>query len=73
MLTGFDAQTYEMMVFDRWGSVVFQTRDMTEGWMGNVRSGTHYAEAGLYQWVISIKKQFGVEMSRFQGHVTMLR
>lgn len=73
VLTGFDGQTYEMRVFDRWGSLVFETRDTGLGWTGNVRGGSYYAEDGLYQWVISIRKQFGAEMSRFQGHVTLLR
>jgi gliding motility-associated-like protein len=35
---GLDQKTYDMEVFDRWGSSVFHTKDFSKGWDGSVQN-----------------------------------
>ena len=43
-----DIRSYEFLVYDRWGKVVFSTKDFMKGWDGTV-NGMIQA-AGLYAW-----------------------
>ena len=45
--------SYEMQVFDRWGSVVFESSSVDEGWDGNNYKGEHLKN-GLYIYHIAI-------------------
>lgn len=44
---------YEMEIYDRWGTVVFYTRNHLEGWTGE-------APSGVYSYTITIKNIDGV-------------
>ena len=35
---GLDAKTYEMDIYDRWGHVIFNTKDYTKGWDGTLNN-----------------------------------
>lgn len=72
-LLGFDANTYRLLIFDRWGKLVFSTNDFTEAWIGNVDDGTHYGMNESYNWVIEVKLSSGADIRRFEGHVMLLR
>lgn len=72
-LIGFDNSTYSLEIFDRWGTLIFQTKDIDEGWIGNVREGEHYAMAGLYSWVIQVKIESNADFQRYEGHVLVIR
>lgn len=37
---GLDAKTYEMEIYDRWGHVIFNTKDYTKGWDGTLNNKT---------------------------------
>lgn len=41
---------FSLTIFDRWGAVVFETKDTTEGWTGNHRNAE--VNAGTYAWVL---------------------
>ena len=44
-----EIEDFEMMVYDRWGSMVFLTKDMHTGWDGGD------LPRGMYVWVIRYK------------------
>lgn len=44
-----EVEQFEMMVYDRWGSMVFLTRDLHAGWDGGDKP------EGMYVWVIRYK------------------
>ncbi|MBQ4440997.1 MAG: gliding motility-associated C-terminal domain-containing protein, partial [Bacteroidales bacterium] len=44
-----EVRNFEMMVYDRWGSMVFLTTDMDAGWDGGDKP------EGMYVWVIRYK------------------
>ena len=66
------AITYEAAIFDRWGEKIFHTFDQNEPWIGNVRGGNHYAENGVYVYVVKVTITSG-DSREFVGHVTLIR
>lgn len=68
---GVDVLEYEMIIFDRWGSIVFQTTETTKQWDGN-KLGMP-APQGVYVWKVFTKDQYnGTEYENI-GHVTIVR
>lgn len=64
---------YELSVFDRWGTVVFQTNDPEAPWLGNVRGGDHFAAADSYHYRLVLKTNENTEYIVHEGTVTLLR
>ena len=46
---------YEMTVFNRWGEVIFNTKDLETGWNGRTGNIGEWAPTGAYVYVIKIK------------------
>lgn len=63
--------TYELWVFNRWGQVVFESKDMANRWNGRTSDGEEVPQ-GIYQYKYIIE---GLSMPKRQGfgHVTLLR
>ncbi|PBQ34181.1 hypothetical protein CNR22_21210 [Sphingobacteriaceae bacterium] len=68
VLTG--VKHYELSVFNRWGTRVFQTTDYTMGWDGKFNG--EESKNDVYVWKISVSSQTG-EAKNLQGHVTLYR
>lgn len=69
---GCPAVYYEVAVFDRWGAKIFETTDQDEAWIGNVSKGAHYAQNGVYSYVVQVTFENGKPEEYF-GHVTLIR
>ncbi len=44
------AEAYSLKIFDRWGKMIFETTDPSEGWDGKVNGA--YVEHGTYVWYV---------------------
>ncbi len=67
------AAWYQLLIFDRWGKLIFQTNDQTQGWNGNF-DGQPLPE-GAYGWQLRYRNQ-GLDESRFRsesGTVILIR
>lgn len=62
---------FDMLVFDRWGNVIFESKDPAVGWDGRLKSGNR-AEIDVYVYKIYIRDVMGVEHT-FIGHVSLVR
>ncbi|MCL2132679.1 MAG: gliding motility-associated C-terminal domain-containing protein, partial [Lentimicrobiaceae bacterium] len=65
-----DAEEYVFSIYDRWGSLIFTTNDIREGWDGSTNGRP--AAAGVYAYRLTYrldKKNFFEK----QGHVTLIR
>lgn len=62
-------QEYSMLIINRWGSVMYQSIDPTQGWDGTF--GGEYVEPGIYIYIIKLKDIEGVEWN-YQGSVLVL-
>ena len=69
-MTGIDE--YHCAIYDRWGSLIFESYDQTEAWTGNVRGNEYFAQDGIYQYRIEVKDQLGLSHS-FNGFINILR
>jgi gliding motility-associated-like protein len=70
---GFEDSTYELQIFDRWGTLIFETNDVNEVWQGDVRGGSTYAENGSYSWKVKIKVDLIADYQEYSGHVVLVR
>ena len=57
-------------LFNRWGAIVFETKNVSEGWDGNING--RVAEQGVYVYQISGKCENGYDVAT-SGTVTLIR
>lgn len=71
MTAGMDENDYHLEIYNRWGELVFQTKDIHEGWDGSYAG--KIAKEGMYTWKI----QFGMletdEIKVVTGNVNLIR
>ncbi len=61
---------YSMMIFDRWGNLIFDTADPFMGWDGRTKSAR--AEIDTYVFRINVTGTDGIN-HRYVGHVNLIR
>lgn len=64
---------YRLVIFNRWGEVVFESQNPDEKWYGNVKGGEYYARDEVYVWLLNFRQAGFVDEREVSGHVTMLR
>lgn len=65
-----DIIDFEMKIFNRWGKIIFYTKDPDIGWNGE--DATTPVPIGEYVWTVQYKNDSGEEKFR-KGAVTLLR
>jgi gliding motility-associated-like protein len=69
--TAFKADNYDFRVYNRWGQLVFQTRNWQDKWDG--RFGGVLQNPGVFVWMLSYKhRDTGKDVFR-KGTVTLIR
>jgi len=63
---------YDIEIYDRWGELIFETENLEEPWVGNVKGGDHYAENGIYIYKVKLNDMLGLG-HEFSGHITLIR
>ena len=59
------------MIFDRWGNLIFETRDITKGWDGTLK-GTRCQE-DVYVWKAEFENAGDHNVShKLVGHVSLV-
>ena len=71
--SGFDPYNFEMLIFNRWGELIFETRNADKGWDGSYGLSGGDAQDGVYTWKITYKNPETDERKVVVGHVTLLR
>jgi len=64
--TGELIRQFSMVIYNRWGQMIFETSDYSVGWDGKD------APAGVYSWVISYSDMVG-KVVKMRGSVTVVR
>ncbi|WP_306643254.1 PKD domain-containing protein [Sanyastnella coralliicola] len=65
---------YELLIFDRWGMVVFETNDMDAVWLGDFRDGgEYYVQTDTYIWQVKYRLKGAEESEIVTGHVNLIR
>ncbi len=63
---------YKLLVFDRWGNMIFESQDINMGWDGRANGGTNMAQQDVYSYLIDITDVFNKKHS-YLGHITLVR
>jgi gliding motility-associated-like protein len=71
--SGIDFNNYSMLIYNRWGTVVFETHDVAVGWDGSFGNEGLDAQTGVYTYSIVIKMRETDERKIIAGHVNLLR
>ncbi|MFZ4785404.1 MAG: PKD domain-containing protein [Flavobacteriales bacterium] len=70
---GFTSLNYHMVVFNRWGDVVFESTDPTQAWTGGYQNGSYFVQDGLYFYRAEIQDvEYDVKYL-YEGHVLIAR
>ncbi|HLV40775.1 MAG TPA: gliding motility-associated C-terminal domain-containing protein [Brumimicrobium sp.] len=64
-------ENYLFEVYDRYGRVIFSTKDPSEGWNGQLKGQKRIAREGVYVYRLSLRDGNGIEIIK-HGHVTLL-
>jgi large repetitive protein len=62
---------FNLMIFDRWGEMVYQTTAIELGWDGTF--GGEVAKEGVYAWKLRARSEYDGEKRELNGHVTLLK
>ena len=71
MTSGFDADSYQMQIFNRWGELIFTSNDITNGWDGTYKGKP--TQDGTFVWKIQFKMEHNDEKKEYLGHLNLLR
>ncbi|PWL23503.1 MAG: hypothetical protein DCO96_15710 [Fluviicola sp. XM-24bin1] len=69
--SGFDASDYHLLIFNRWGEVVFESYNHEVGWDGTY--GGKLVADNVFTWVIEFGDINNDERHTVNGHLTILR
>lgn len=68
---GVDLYDYSMSIFNRWGEMIFITKDVLTGWDGTYKG--ELCQNGTYIWKLEFKARNSEERFLKTGHVNLLR
>ncbi len=72
VVTGGEGFTYELLIYDRWGQLIFETEDLSIHWDGTDLSGAT-AKSGVFVWKLVVyENEVNVKKS-LVGHVNLIR
>jgi gliding motility-associated-like protein len=64
---------FSMRIYNRWGELVFFTKDFYEGWDGRLHKIVgQIAQEDVYVYMINIEDKVG-EKHQYIGHVTIIK
>ena len=66
-----DLESYDLSVFDRWGGLVYQSKDPYEGWDGT--SGGAEMPMGVYVFRANVVDAIKKDHYELFGHITLFR
>lgn len=70
---GFDPYDYTMIIFNRWGEMIFESHDTSIGWNGLYGTDGNICQDGTYTWKIEVKTTSSDERKMYVGHVNLIR
>lgn len=68
---GIDIYTYRLLIFNRWGEVLFESLNKEVGWDGTY--GGKIMQDGVYVWRLTFNSINNEEEYEFFGHVNLIR
>jgi gliding motility-associated-like protein len=74
VITGLSSTSrYSFNVYNRWGDLIFETKDPTAVWVGDINGGSHFVEDGTYVYELKIQFNSGEEPFKRMGTIVVVR
>ncbi|WP_343631558.1 gliding motility-associated C-terminal domain-containing protein [Fluviicola sp.] len=70
-VSGIDEYNFELMIFDRWGEVIWETHDPNAAWDGTYNGKV--VQAGAYSWIARVKDIYTDTKRTFNGAINILK
>ena len=70
--TGIGIKTYTLMVYDRWGNLVFTSNDLETGWDGTFNGGTKVSLEDVFVWKVELRDDYNKEHD-YKGTVSLIK
>lgn len=70
--TGVGIKTYTLMVYDRWGNLVFTSNDLEKGWDGTFHDGNKVSLEDVFVWKVVLRDESNKEHD-YKGTVSLIR
>lgn len=68
-----DPNAYSLLIYDRWGSIVFETNDIHARWNGSINGGEYYSQTSVFVYHLSYQVNGTLEGEEVIGTVTLLK
>ena len=70
-IQGVDEYNFELLIFNRWGEVIWETHDINSAWDGTYLG--KIVPTGTYTWVARVKDIYSDEKREFNGYINVLK
>ena len=70
-MEGIDIYSFHAVIYNRWGAIVWESRDIEVGWDGTYNG--EVIQDGAYIWTIDVLDQYSDKKYNFNGHVSIIR
>jgi gliding motility-associated-like protein len=71
LTAGFDRFNYQLLIFNRWGEIIFESLDPDIGWDGSYNG--NIMQDGVYTWKIKFGILQNEDAKEMTGHVNLIR
>jgi len=68
-----EIKDYSFQVLDRWGEIIFETKNPKEGWIGEAYDGQHYVHNDIFNWIVIVSFTHGQPSRMLTGDVIVIR
>jgi gliding motility-associated-like protein len=62
-----------MLIFNRWGEIIFESQDPNTGWNGSFGPNGNQCQTGTYTYIITFKDPSTNELLNISGHVILIK
>lgn len=73
IVKGYNPGSYHLFIFNRWGTLVFETTDPDRAWTGNIYDGEFYSQTDSFVWRIEVERLSDGIFEVYEGIVTLIR
>jgi len=72
-MEGIDLLDFELTIYNRWGQIVWESRDINVEWDGTYGQNGRPVQDGTYTWLIRASDALNDDKYEFNGHVNIIR
>ncbi len=65
-----DIEALDLVIYDRWGHIVFETKDQSQGWDGSCKG--KQVQSGVYGYRVTLTDRSGTVIQK-KGNITVVR